>query len=102
LRAVENWASWININTDSAARLQIAHRDPVWIESPLGRIKAFALLSDKTPGDMILMTLGKGHTQFGRFAKGKGSNAKLLVAAHTDPLSGLTPGCVSRVRIIKA
>ncbi len=102
LRAVENWNSWVQLNSESATRLGVKFRDAVWVESPLGKIKAYALLSEKVPEGLVLMALGKGHTQFGRFAKGKGSNAKTLVAAYTDPLSGLTPGCVSRVRISKA
>jgi anaerobic selenocysteine-containing dehydrogenase len=102
LRAAENWQSWVELSARTASRLGIARGDKVWVESPAGKIAARALPSRSIPEDLALMELGLGHTQFGRFAQGKGANPKNLTAASVDPWSGHSPLCNTRVRVTKA
>lgn len=101
-RAVDSWRSYVEIHYETAAALGIGKDDPVWVESPLGKLKAFAKLSGIIPEDMAFMEMGKGHTQYGRFARGKGENPKSILSPATDPFSGHSPRCNTRVRITKA
>jgi anaerobic selenocysteine-containing dehydrogenase len=102
LTGTESWLSWAEINVETAARLGLAQGDAFWVESPLGKIKVHALLREKIAPDLVLMPLGRGHTQMGRFARGKGENPKHIMAAHIDPLSGIVSNRITRVRIAKA
>ena len=102
LRSTESWQTWIEIHPQTAARMGLEQGDAVHVESVIGKAEGFVLLTDAAPENTVLMELGKGHTQFGRFAKGKGTNAKNLLAPYSDSLSGLTSLTGTRVRIAKA
>jgi len=102
LTGTESWLSWAEINVETAARAGVRQGDVLWVESPLGKIKAYALLREKIAPDVVLMALGRGHTQMGRFAKGRGENPKHIMAAHFDSLSGIVSNRITRVRIAKA
>lgn len=101
-RAVDSWRSYVELHYETAAALGIVMGDAVWVESPFGKIKVFANITSSVPENMAFMELGKGHTQYGRFAKGKGENPKAILASESDPFSGFTPRCNTRVRITKA
>ncbi len=102
LRAHESWLSWVDLNPETARKIGVVHGEKIWLESPIGRIESHALVTEAVPVDMAVMELGGGHKEFGRFARGKRSNPKELVPPHIDPLSGLTPSCGTRIRILKA
>ena len=102
LRAVESWRSWVEVHPSTAEKLGLERGDEVWVESPIGKIKASVLPTVTVSPSMALMALGSGHTQLGRFAKGKGANPKRLIPANIDPLSGLSPRFSTRVRITRA
>ncbi len=102
LRAHESWQSWVELHPVTAEKIGVIHGELVWLESPLGRIQAHALITEAIPADIAVMEFGGGHTQFGRFAAKKGSNANQLLVPHIDPLSGLTPHSGTRIRILKA
>ncbi len=102
LWATESWKSWVGIHPDTAGRLGVSQGDPVWVESPIGRLQCHALLSYTVPADLAVMELGAGHTQYGRFAQGKGANPRTISAPNFDPLSGNSVRCGTRVRIARA
>jgi menaquinone reductase, molybdopterin-binding-like subunit len=102
LFASESWRTWVEIHPETAHGLGIAHGDRVWVESPVSHLPAYALLSVSVPKQVAMMTLGAGHTQFGRFARDKGANPLHLLAADVDPISGFSSRCATRVRIKKA
>lgn len=101
LRSLESWRSWVAINDRAARDLRLGFGDLVSITSPHGKVSAYVQTSDGIPGDIVLFELGKGHTQMGRFAAGKGSNPKEILSPFHDPATGTSPTSGTRVSITK-
>jgi anaerobic selenocysteine-containing dehydrogenase len=102
LHIKERWNNWVEINPETARELGISDGDPVWIESPIGRIQARARLYPGTMPEVVNMPLGQGHTVYGRWAGGRGANPKRIIGNEYDYLSGLTARASTRVRIYRA
>jgi len=102
LHIKESWGNWVEINPETAKELGIADRDPVWVESPIGRIQARARLYPGAMPEVVNMPLGQGHATYGRWAKGRGANPKRIIGHEYDHLGGLGAWSATRVRIYKA
>ncbi|TEU19322.1 MAG: twin-arginine translocation signal domain-containing protein [Anaerolineales bacterium] len=102
LHIKESWGSWVEINPEAAKELGIADGDPVWVESPVGRIQARAWLYPGAMPEVVNMPLGQGHTAYGRWAKGQGTNPKRIIGNEYDYLGGQAAWLSTRVRIYKA
>jgi anaerobic selenocysteine-containing dehydrogenase len=101
LHIKEMWGNWVEINPETARELGIADGDPVWVESPVGRIQ---LRARHYPGAMphvVNIPLGQGHRAYGRWATGKGANAEEVIANESDYLGGVAARCASRVKVYK-
>ncbi len=96
------WTTWVEINPETAKELGINDGDEVWVESPIGRIKARARLFPGAQPNVVNMPLGLGHTAYGRWAKGVGSNPAQLLVKVLDNISGQPLWQLTVVRIYKA
>ena len=95
------WQSWVEINPETADELGLADNDVVQVISPAGSIEAIVYRYPGVPRDLLAMAVGRGHQQYGRFARGMGSNPlEILVAATTEPAGTLAWGA-TRVRLEK-
>jgi anaerobic selenocysteine-containing dehydrogenase len=94
--------TWVEINPETAKRLNIADMDQVLIESPKGRIKAKAKIYPGVLPDVIHVPLGQGHDSYGRYAKGRDANPLSIVEKDFDPVSGAQVLAGTRVKIYKA
>ncbi|MGA9774125.1 MAG: molybdopterin-dependent oxidoreductase [Blastocatellia bacterium] len=74
------WGSWIEINPKTAASLGIADGELVEVTTQYGSVRAPAVLYPAIRPDTIAMPFGQGHTAYGRYAKGRGANAALLLS----------------------
>ena len=102
LHIKEAWNNWVEINPETARELGIADGDPVWVESPLGRIQVKARLYPGAMPEVVNMPLGQGHVTYGRWASGRGANPKQIIGNEYDYLGGLSAWSSTRVRIYKA
>ncbi len=102
LHIKEAWNNWVEINPETARELGIADGDPVWVESPLGRIQVKARLYPGAMPEVVNMPLGQGHVTYGRWASGRGANPKQIIGNEYDYLGGLAAWSSTRVRIYKA
>jgi anaerobic selenocysteine-containing dehydrogenase len=102
LHVQQRWNSWVEIHPDTARELGIVEGDPVWIESPLGRIKAEARLYPGTMPGVINMPFGWGHKAGGRWIEKRGVNPNWVLAGERDSLSGAVAWSATRVRVYKA
>jgi anaerobic selenocysteine-containing dehydrogenase len=75
------WELPVEIDSKTAAKLNIANGDRVRVTSPKGSLEAFAYVHPAALPGVISMGIGQGHTHYGRYASGRGAN----------PLSILTP-----------
>ena len=69
------WDSWAEIHPDTAREIGVAHNEIVEVRSSEGAIQAPVLISERVRAGVIAVPLGQGHTQYGRYAKDRGTNA---------------------------
>ena len=95
------WEAWVEINPETAHKLGIHDRDPVWVESPAGKVRLRARLTPGVHPDVVAVPYGSGHEAGGRWAEAWGVNPNRLVGGEVDRLAG-TPGLfATRVRITR-
>ena len=97
-----NWSSWAEINPHTAEELGIGDGDWIWLESPRGKIKVQAKLYVGAMPEVVNVPLGQGHTAYGRWAEGRGSNANQILTDDLDSLTGLPLANQTRINIRKA
>ena len=97
-----SWDSWVDVNPATAERYGISNRDMVWIESPIGRVKARAHLHPGANPSAVGLPSGLGHEVGGRWAAGRGANPNKLVRAVPMDVTGGPAVAVTRVKIYRA
>ncbi len=98
----EKWDSWVEINPETAKSLGIQDGDPIWVESPAGKLKSKARLFSGTHPKCIHIPYGQGHKAYGRWAKGRGINPNDILAREYDYLGGFVSHFSTRVKVYKA
>ena len=68
------WNTWVEINPETAHELGIDNDDVVKIISEAGEVEAPVYLYPAIRPDTIAMPFGQGHTAYGRYAQGRGTN----------------------------
>ncbi|HUP40304.1 MAG TPA: molybdopterin-dependent oxidoreductase [Vicinamibacterales bacterium] len=96
------WGSWVEINTETAHKLEIHEGDVLTITSPQGSIELPAFLYPGLRPDVIAIPVGQGHTQYGRYAQNRGANPLRISASALDAASGAVVQTGVRVRVAKA
>ena len=95
------WQTWVEINPETARKLQLDDEDVVRVVSPAGEIEATVYKYLGIPRDVVAIAVGRGHENYGRFAKEMGSNPIKLLAAVADSETGALVWGATRVRIEK-
>ena len=93
------WETWIEINPQTAHELGVEDNDIVHIKSPHGEIEAAVVIFPGIRPDVVAIPIGQGHTEFGRYAKGRGSNPINLLAPVSDQETGALAWGATRVSI---
>jgi len=94
------WDSWAELSPTGAERLGVRDGDRLRITSAAGAVEAQAVLDPTVRPGLIGIPRGQGHSEYGRYAQGRGTNPLDLVgrgfvddtSAHGDrhrPLHGL-------------
>jgi anaerobic selenocysteine-containing dehydrogenase len=96
------WGTWVEINPQTAATLEIEQGDLLEVASPHGKVHAPALLSPGIAPDVIAMPVGQGHEEYGRYASGRGSNPIKILASQVEPTTGSLAWAGTRVNVTKA
>lgn len=95
------WGSWVEINPETAHKLDIHEGDVLTITSPHGTIELPAFLYPGLRPDVIAVPVGQGHTQFGRYAQNRGANPLRISQSAVDPASGAVVQGGVRVSVAK-
>jgi len=91
------------INSKPAAERGIQDGDEIWVESPVGRAKAVAFVTEKIRPDCVYVTFGFGHTSKALVTSyGQGTSDSSLHMSFTDPQSGSQALSQTFVTITKA
>jgi anaerobic selenocysteine-containing dehydrogenase len=73
------WQTWVELYPATAQKLGLQDGDVVRVTSPYGQIEAPVYTFPAIRPDTIAIPLGQGHTDCGRYARERGSNAMQLV-----------------------
>jgi anaerobic selenocysteine-containing dehydrogenase len=95
------WDSWVELNPTTAAELGVSFGDLVEVTSPQGSIRVPAVIYPGIRPDMAAIPLGQGHTEMGRYAKGRGANPLTLVAMIMEGTKPQPAWNATRVKITR-
>ena len=93
------YGSWVELNPATAERLGFAEGDLVKVESPYGSITVPVYLYRALRPEVIAMPIGQGHSEYGRYAKDRGSNPIQILAPQMDTTGNLA-WSATRVRLV--
>lgn len=94
-----SWQTWVELHPSTAEALGLENGDVVRVTSPYGEIEALVLKYPVIRPDTVGIPLGQGHTDYGRYARDRGSNPMQLIGAQsTETGDSLAWGTV-RVKI---
>jgi anaerobic selenocysteine-containing dehydrogenase len=96
------WGSWVEINPETARKLDIHLGDVLTITSPHGTVDLPAFIYPGLRPDVISIPVGQGHTQYGRYAANRGANPLKLAASALDENSHVVVRTGVRVSVAKA
>lgn len=86
------WNSWVEMNPATADSLGIADDDVVLIASTAGQIEASVYRYPAIRPDTVAMPFGQGHTAYGQFAAGRGTNVTDLLSQKLNEAGDLAFG----------
>ncbi|HEX3160387.1 MAG TPA: 4Fe-4S dicluster domain-containing protein [Gemmatimonadaceae bacterium] len=96
-----SWQSWVEIHPLTARRLAVVNGDHLTVQTATGSVTAPAYLYLGIQPDTVAIALGRGHTAYGRYAKGIGINPLDILAGGEDSRSGAL-SLVTTARVTKA
>ena len=88
------WNTWVEINPHTAEELGIDDDDVVRIVSEAGVVEASVYKYPAIRPDTIAMPFGQGHTAYGIYAQGRGSNPADVLGAHFNEAGDLAFRCM--------
>jgi anaerobic selenocysteine-containing dehydrogenase len=98
----ETWDSWLEMNPEAAQKLGLQDRDPVWVESPFGKVKTKVRFVEGLLPEVVNLPYNQGHTAVGRWAKDRGVNGLELLSSQSEPAAGLAAFTNTRVKVVRA
>jgi len=82
------WGGWVEINPETAAKLDIKKDDLIALKSTHGTWQAPAYPYLGIPPGILAMPLGQGHSAFGQFSASYADNPVQGISPRPDPSSG--------------
>jgi anaerobic selenocysteine-containing dehydrogenase len=95
------WDSWAEIHPKTAEKLGVKDGDYVRISSAQGTIETRAFIFKGIHIDAVAVPLGQGHTEYGRFAKGRGVNPLKILSPAREGKTGELAMYSTRVKVTK-
>ena len=83
------WNLPVEIDPATAKRLGVRNGDAVRLTSSGGSIEAPVYVHPAAIPAVVSMALGQGHTEYGRYASGRGANPLLLVGEEREEKTGV-------------
>ncbi len=82
------WGNGAEMTPQTATAIGADDGQVVTLESDHGRIEATVVLNPHLPIGVVAMPIGQGHTDFGRYATGRGANPVSLLDPEPETASG--------------
>ncbi|MDH5217265.1 MAG: molybdopterin-dependent oxidoreductase [Gammaproteobacteria bacterium] len=96
------WGSWAEMHPKTAAHLGVHNGDYVRVTSSTGSIEAQVYTHKGIHPDVVSVPMGQGHTDYGRYAKGRGVNPMSILDLLADKKTGELATHATRVKVEKA
>ncbi len=93
------WNCWVEITPADAEELGIHDTDLLRVTSPQGTVELHAVVDPAARPGVVSIPLGHGHTQYGRYAEGRGANVLDLVGAELVDGTAAPAWAATRVSI---
>ena len=93
------YGSWLEINPATAQELGLRDGDLVEVESPDGTVSVPVLTFPAIMPNVVAMPVGQGHSQYGRYASGRGANPIEILSPQMEPETGSLAWNATRVRL---
>ena len=78
------WQTWVEMHPDTAGKIGVDDGSIVRVTSPHGDLEAPVYIYPAIRPDTVAMPTGQGHSDYGRYARDRGSNPMSLVGAETS------------------
>jgi molybdopterin-containing oxidoreductase family iron-sulfur binding subunit len=82
------WGTGIEMTAETANAIGAEEGQLVAVESDHGQVDASVLINPHLADGVVAMAIGQGHTNFGRYADGRGVNPIALLSAEPETGSG--------------
>ena len=96
------WDSWAEMHPKTAEKLGVKEGDYLKITSAQGTIETRVFIFKGIHLDAIAVPLGQGHTEYGRYAKGRGVNPLKILSPVRDGKTGELAMYGTRVKVAKS
>ena len=101
LPGYKSYETFLEISPELAEKLGVKNGDEVFVAFSNRKVKFPVIIVEGIQVDIVLVEMGKGHTEFGRFARGKGINPRDLLPP-VKGLSGTLKHWILKVKVEKA
>jgi anaerobic selenocysteine-containing dehydrogenase len=91
----------VELNPATAKELGVENGDIVKVESPHGEIEAPVYVFPAIRPDTVAMPFGQGHSDYGRYAKDRGSQPMQLISAELDETGNNLAWASVRVKLTR-
>ncbi len=95
------WDSWLEIHPKTAEKLQLKTGDMAKVSSTQGSLEVKVVVFPGIHPEAVAIPLGQGHTQYGRYAKGRGVNPLRILEPRFDRKTGELALFATRVSVAK-
>jgi anaerobic selenocysteine-containing dehydrogenase len=95
------WSTWVEINSKSAEELGLREGDIVELVVDNRRIEVLIDPNPAVPPMTLLVPMGGGHTNYGRYSKGRGSNVLGILAPLKDTGTDSLAWAATKVKLVK-
>jgi molybdopterin-containing oxidoreductase family iron-sulfur binding subunit len=95
------WDLPVEVDPQTATKLNISTGDWVQVESAQGNLEAPAYVHPAALPGVVSMAIGEGHTHYGRYASGRGANPLAIVAPVWEKSTGALAFGATRVRVTR-
>lgn len=93
------WNTWVELNPATSTRLGVTTGDVVRVTTPAGSQNIPVYVNPAMAPDIAAVPFGRGHTAFGRYAKGHGVNPLEIIAPQIESETGTLAWAATRARI---
>jgi hypothetical protein len=95
------WGLPLEIDPQTAAKLNVKTGDWVRVESASGALEAPAYVHPAALPGVVSMPIGQGHSSYGRYASGRGTNPLSILAPAWESTTGTLITGATRVRVTR-